>query len=116
MTYRNKTKTAKKKRTKKPAPKIPFSMKAKKGYTTLHLLVGVSADGSVIAHQTVDDETMVSALSAVHECFDFAEHVDVHHLVAILPVAKIPKPKIVRPKKIATLEPRQDAVATDEEI
>ncbi len=112
MTKRH-TKTAKK----KPAPKLPFTGKAKKGHATMHVLVGISQTGSMIVHHPSPDETRGDAISELISSFEFGEHVDIHHFTTVLPYAKAPRPKKARTKKIfesvvrETFDPKPDAGA-----
>lgn len=92
-------KTTKKKTTKK---KIPFSNAAKKGYVTAHVLIGVTEGGSVILHNPREEESMGDAIAELKDSFDYGEHYEVHHFTAVLPLARAPKVKKVRAKKVAS--------------
>ncbi len=95
------------KQTKKAAPKLPFSDKAKKDHVTVHLIVGVSHNGNVITHHPSPGDTMGHAFSDLAESFDFGEHFDVHHFTTVLPFAKAPKPKKARTNKISASRTRE---------
>jgi len=100
MAKTTKKKTMTKKKTYK---KPPFDDKAKAGHVTLHVLVGVSHEGSVITYHPSPTDTMAGAISELQENFDFGEHVDVHHFTTVLPFAKAPKVKKARTKKVGTV-------------
>lgn len=82
---------------------LPFSRKAKKGYVTVHALVGINLSGETGVYHPRDRETMEDAIRELQTYFDFVDdHFDVHHTVTVLPLPKAPPRTRAKAKKVAT--------------